>query len=67
MKSLAMRAGGVDQRQDMDDIRQLGKLLHVRGAAEALAIVTRYYPAGRIAAKTRFGLEEIFGGDEDKP
>ena len=42
----------------VEDIRQLGKSLGIRTAAEAIAIVSRYYPEGR---KTRFGLEEMFG------
>lgn len=61
MKCLAMRAGGVDQSQDIEDIRQLGLALNLRNAEEALDMVMRYYPAGRLSPKTRFGLEEIFG------
>jgi hypothetical protein len=61
MKSLAMRIGGADERRDVDDIRGLGDVLGVRTAAEALGIVSRYYPAERLPPKTRFGLEEIFG------
>jgi hypothetical protein len=61
MKCLAMRAGGVEQNQDIEDIRQLGAALKVTSAAEALDVVMRYYPAERLPPKTRFGLEEIFG------
>jgi hypothetical protein len=61
MKSLAMRAGGIDEKRDVDDIRLLGEMLGVRNAAQALGIVARYYPAERLPPKTRFGLEEIFG------
>jgi hypothetical protein len=64
MKSLAMRIGGAEEKRDVDDIRRLGVLLGVRDADEALAIVTRFYPAGRLPPKTRFGLEEIFGPSE---
>jgi hypothetical protein len=61
MKCLAMRIGGVDSGQDLQDIRDLGRLLHVTGASEALALVGRYYPDNRIPPKTRFGIEQIFG------
>jgi len=62
MKCLAMRAGGVEQKADIDDIRRLAGLLNIRSAAEAIQAVMRYYPAERLPPKTRFGLEEIFGG-----
>ncbi|HSZ75578.1 MAG TPA: hypothetical protein VK779_12225 [Rhizomicrobium sp.] len=65
MKCLAMRAGGVEQSEDINDIRKLGSILAIANAAEAISIVTRYYPAGKLPPKTRFGLEEIFGGDKD--
>ena len=64
MKSLAMRVGGADEKRDLDDIRMLGDALGVRNSTEALAIVSRYYPADRLPPKTRFGLEEIFGPAE---
>src|SRR6185295_8812089 len=53
MKYLAMRIGGVEQKQDVADIRRLGALLNVRNAIEALAIVERYYAAERLSPKTR--------------
>jgi hypothetical protein len=31
-------------------------------ATDAFAIVSRYYPSGRLPPKTQFGIEEIFGG-----
>jgi hypothetical protein len=61
MKSVAMRAGGIGHSQDIEDIRQLGALLGVESPEDAISIVSRYYPSDRIAPKTRFGLEEIFG------
>jgi hypothetical protein len=61
MKSLAMRVGGVGEGQDIEDIRRLGSALGVESAGDAISIVERYYPAERISAKTKFGLEEIFG------
>jgi hypothetical protein len=62
MKCLAMRIGGSDQNQDIDDIRQLGAVLGIASADAAISIVMRYYPTGRVPPKTKFGLEEIFGG-----
>ncbi|HLY04717.1 MAG TPA: hypothetical protein VKR31_03120 [Rhizomicrobium sp.] len=61
MKCLAMRAGGVEQAQDISDIRKIGEVLGIRAATEALEVVARYYPSGQIPPKTRFGIEEIFG------
>ncbi len=61
MKCLAMRAAGADQSEDIADIRRLGAQLGIVSAAQALGIVLRYYPEGRISPKTKFGLEEIFG------
>jgi hypothetical protein len=61
MKCLAMRASGTERGADIDDIRQLGGALGICNATEAMKIVTRYYPEGRLSPKTRFGIEEIFG------
>lgn len=66
MKCLAMRVGGVDTSQDIADIRALGRLLGIKNADEALATVSRYYPAQKLPPKTRFGIEEIFGLGEGK-
>lgn len=64
MKALAMRIGGVEQKQDVDDIRRLAAFLKVASAAEAISIVSRYYPLDRLPPKTQFGLEEIFSHPE---
>jgi hypothetical protein len=61
MKCLAMRIGDVGQNEDVQDIRQLGSILGVSNAADAFAIVSRYYPSGKLPPKTQFGIEEIFG------
>ena len=61
MKCLAMRLGGVEASQDVDDIRLLGRALDIDTFDEAIALVSRYYPEGRISPKTQFGLQEIFG------
>jgi hypothetical protein len=61
MKSLAMRTAGAERTEDIGDIRRLGAELGISHVSDALAVVMRYYPAGRISPKTRFGLKEIFG------
>jgi len=61
MKCLAMRTAGAENATDIDDIRQLGAVLRIGNAADALKIVMRYYPEGRLSPKTRFGIDEIFG------
>ncbi|HEY0300616.1 MAG TPA: hypothetical protein VGC36_04760 [Rhizomicrobium sp.] len=61
MKCLAMRAGGLDQQDDIADIRRLGSELGLANAPDALAVVSRYYPMERLPPKTQFGIEEIFG------
>ena len=68
MKCLAMRVGGTQTSQDIGDIRLLGGALGIRTFEEAIAVVSQYYPAGRISPKTQFGLQEIFGngGAEDR-
>ena len=66
MKCLAMRTGGVGQNEDVQDIKQLGGILGVLSATDAFAIVSRYYPSGRLPPKTQFGIEEMFGGASKK-
>ncbi len=66
MKCLAMRVGGTETSQDIDDIRLLGSALGIRTFSEAIAVVSRYYPDGRISPKTHFGLQEIFEVDSPK-
>jgi len=64
MKCLAMRIGSASDRGDVDDIRHLAEILGLRTLAEAIDMVSRYYPAEALPAKTRFGLGEIFGAGE---
>ena len=64
MKCLAMRLGGAEVSQDVEDIRLLAGELGIRTAKDAMMIVSRYYPDGRISPKTRFSLEELFGPPE---
>lgn len=57
MKSLAMRLGA--EFHDEDDLRFLIRLLNLESYDEALAVVTRYYPAEKIPQKTLYALEEL--------
>jgi hypothetical protein len=66
MKCLAMRAGGVDESGDVQDIRNLAAELGIASAKDALLAVSRYYPLERIPPKTQFGIEEIFGGGQGR-
>lgn len=61
MKCLAMRLGGGETAPDVEDIRELGALLGISSATDAIAAISRYYPAEKLPPKTRFGIEEIFG------
>lgn len=45
---------------DVPDIVFLLRNLGIKSAAEALAIVARYYPANRISIKTQYLLEGLF-------
>jgi len=62
MKCVALRIG--DEFHDLDDVRYLLRHLNITSAAEALAIVLRYFDEERIPPKTRYALEEILGGQE---
>jgi hypothetical protein len=61
MKCLAMRAADATERGDIEDIRQLGVELGIASFDQAIAMVSRFYPANALPPKTRFGLEELFG------
>lgn len=60
MKCRAMRIGGIDESEDVDDIKRLVKELGLTNARQAFDLVTAFYPDQLIEPKTRFGLEEIF-------
>ncbi len=60
MKCAAMRLG--EEFHDLDDVRYLLRYLNVGSAAEALAIVTRYFDAAQLPPKTRLALEELLPG-----
>lgn len=59
MKCIAFRLG--PEFRDEEDVRYLLRYLNVERAADALAIVERYFPPDRVPAKTRFALEELLG------
>jgi hypothetical protein len=61
MKCMASRIGGTDGEQsDVPDIVFLLRNLGIKSAPEALDIVARFYPAGRVSVKTRYLLEGLF-------
>ena len=66
MKCRAMRIGGIEESQDIDDIRRLARAIGVKSADEALDLVETFYPRQRIEPKTQFGLEEIFSKLREK-
>ncbi|HEX5136532.1 MAG TPA: hypothetical protein VFY93_06150 [Planctomycetota bacterium] len=51
---------------DRDDVVFLIRHLGLKTSSEVFEIVSRYYPKGRVPAKTRFLVEEILG-DEPNP
>ena len=59
MKCLAIRSE--KEAPDRDDVRFLLRYLNVTSAAEALAIVTRYYDEPMVTLRTRLFLEKLFG------
>jgi len=48
---------------DRDDVTFLIRHLDLKTPDEVFEIVSRYYPKGRVPAKTRFLVEELFGID----
>jgi hypothetical protein len=59
MKRMAMRPEGVEGSHDIADIEALAAICQLRGAEDALRLVEAFYPAARVPAKVRFGVEEI--------
>jgi len=64
MKCAAMRLGA--EFHDEDDVRFLLRTLNITTVAEAVAIVTRYFDAAALPAKTRLVLEEILGATDQE-
>ncbi len=59
MKCLAARSAGYETDGDRRDVEFLVRRLGLKTAADVMAVVTAYYPPQRIAAKTRYYIEEI--------
>ena len=57
MKCLALRIGA--EFHDEDDIRYLLRHLDIGSYAQALGIITRFYPLDRFPQKTLYALEEL--------
>lgn len=56
----AMKAAAARSESDRDDIRELFRVLDVRSADEAFAIIERFYDRSRLQPKTQFVIEELF-------
>jgi hypothetical protein len=61
MKCLAFRIGA--EFHDEDDVRYLLRHLDIRSNAQALQVVTRYYPLERFPQKTLYALAELLPGE----
>jgi hypothetical protein len=59
LKCMAMRLGA--EFQDETDVRFLLRLLELTSAADALAVVARYFDPSQVPLKTRLALEEMLG------
>jgi len=66
MKCRAMRIGGIEQSQDIEDIKGLAAAIGLKSAQEAMDLVQAFYPRHMIEPKTQFGLEEIFSKLNDE-
>lgn len=67
MKCLAMRISGVGETQDRSDILALAHTIGIVDADAAMDLLSGYYPSAAISAKTRFGIEELFGPGDAGP
>ncbi len=59
MKCMAMRPEGWEGSHDISDIEILADEIGLEDVGSALSLVEAFYPASRIPAKVRFGVEEI--------
>lgn len=57
---MAMGVGGVEESQDVQDIRHLLASLGMTSAEQVLEVVAAFYPAKRISPKTVFGVQSLF-------
>lgn len=61
---MAMRIGGIEESQDVQDIRHLIASLEMISAEQVLEVVAAFYPAKRISPKTVFGVQSLFESDD---
>lgn len=60
MKCAAMRLG--EEFHDLEDVRYLLRSLNINRVDEALEVITHYFDAERLPAKSRLALEELLPG-----
>lgn len=59
MKCLSLRIGA--EFHDLEDVRYLLRYLDITDSAEALSVISRFYPLERFSQKTLYALEELLG------
>jgi len=59
MKCMAMRSDEYKKSIDMEDIKNLSKIIGIKDKNDAFKIIEKFYPKNRIMPKTLFGIEEI--------
>ena len=64
MKAVALRLG--EEFHDLDDVRYLLRYLNITTAADAMAVVTKYFDDSQVPPKTRLALEELLGATEKR-
>lgn len=57
MKALSMRLS--EESRDLEDLKFLIPRLGIRTLDEAMRLIAKYYPEGRIPVKTSYALEEL--------
>jgi len=62
MKCAAMRLG--EEFHDLEDVRYLLRYLNITTAAEAMAVVTRYFDEAQLLPKTHLALAELLAPRE---
>ena len=60
----AMKCAAARTEEDAGDIRVLARELGLTSSAEALKLVTTFYPENRLPVRTRLLLEELL---DDRP
>jgi len=59
MKCMAMRAEGVEEARDIEDIRHLIGITGLTTTEQVLALVEGFYPRSLIPPRVALGVEEI--------